>query len=325
MIGPPIDSFITLMNKYGSDKEPFLFIIDFEMRCPEIHKLNSVPPGLKFSTPLVSNVNPGKAYSGKVTLKKFPVPYRRYSSAFEIVQKNIKLGDSYLLNLTFPTEVETDLTLSELFEISVARYKLLYHNDFLVFSPEIFVRINEGRIRSFPMKGTIDASVPDAENVLLADEKEESEHNTIVDLIRNDLSRVADEVIVERYRYIDRIRTAEGEILQVSSEISGKLMPGYEDRLGEIIFGLLPAGSVTGAPKNETLRIIKECEGYDRGWYTGIFGVFDGRSMDSGVMIRYIERDGDKLFFKSGGGITFLSDCGKEYDELISKVYVPVG
>jgi len=320
-----IDVFITLMNKYGAEKEPFLFIIDFEMKCPEIHKLNSVPEGIKFSTSLVSNVKPGQIIFEKVALKKYPVPFSRYSSAFENVQKNLKSGNSYLLNLTFPTEVETKFTLPELFEMSVARYKLLYHNKFLVFSPEIFVRISEGKIRSFPMKGTIDASIPDAEKVLLADKKEESEHNTIVDLIRNDLSRVADKVAVERYRYIDRIRTAEGEILQVSSEISGKLMSGYESGLGDIICGLLPAGSVTGAPKKETLRIIEECEGYQRGWYTGIFGVFDGKSLDSGVMIRYIESTGDKLFFKSGGGITFLSDCGKEYDELISKVYVPAG
>ncbi len=217
------------------------------------------------------------------------------------------------------------MTLAQLFELSVARYKLLYHNQFLVFSPEIFVRISEGRIRSFPMKGTIDASVPDAEKIILADEKEKAEHNTIVDLIRNDLSRVADQVKVDRYRYVDRIKTGEGDLLQVSSEISGKLMAIYENRLGDVICGMLPAGSVTGAPKNETVRIIKESEGYNRGWYTGVFGVFDGVSLDSGVMIRYIEKCDNALIFKSGGGITFLSDCDKEYNELISKVYVPAG
>lgn len=325
MSGPAIDRFIELMNSYGADNEPFIFIIDYEMNHPVIHKLNSVPPGLKFSTPLFSNVIPGQIYSKQVVLKKYPVSFSRYSAAFENVQANLKLGNSYLLNLTFPTEIETDMTLKELFNTSVALYKLLYNNEFIVFSPEIFVRIGEGKIRSFPMKGTIDASLPDSEKILLTDEKEEAEHNTIVDLIRNDLSRVADEVTVERYRYIDRIRTSEGEILQVSSEISGKLMAGFDRHLGDIICGLLPAGSVTGAPKNETLRIIKESEGYKRGWYTGIFGVYNGESLDSGVLIRYIENSDGKLFFKSGGGITYLSDCVKEYDELISKVYVPVG
>ena len=313
------------MNKYGAEKEPFIFIIDFDMKTPEIHKMNSVPPGIKFMTPLISNVYPGQIYIKPVSLKKYPVPFSIYTEAFRNVQKNIRLGNSYLLNLTFPTLIETDLTLEEIFNVSVAKYKLLYYNSFVVFSPEIFVRIKEGEIKSFPMKGTIDSSVADAESVLLNDEKEEAEHNTIVDLIRNDLSKVADNVAVTRYRYIDRIRSGDSELLQVSSEISGRLSKGYANNLGDIIAGLIPAGSVTGAPKKETIRIIKESENSERGWYTGIFGVFDGTSLDSSVMIRFIEKESDKYLFKSGGGITCLSDPVKEYEELISKVYVPVG
>lgn len=194
-----------------------------------------------------------------------------------------------------------------------------------MFSPEIFIRIGEGEIRSYPMKGTIDASVPDAESLILNDSKEMAEHNTIVDLIRNDLSIFADGVTVERYRYIDKIKTEYGSLLQVSSEIKGRLRPGYEDHLGDIVTGMLPAGSVTGAPKKQTLEIIKESENYERGWYSGVFGVFDGQFLDSAVMIRYIEEDSGKLLYKSGGGITYMSDPEKEYEELISKIYVPVG
>jgi len=313
------------MNKYGAEGEPFMFIIDFDMKSPEIHKLDSVPQGIKFQTPLLSNVHSGQVFTKGFSLKKHPVTYDRYLSAFRNVQKNISLGNSFLLNLTFPTIIETDLTLDEIFYGSFAKYKLLYNNVFVVFSPEIFVRIKEGEIKSFPMKGTIDSSVPDAEKVLLNDEKEKAEHNTIIDLIRNDLSKVADDVIVSKYRFIDRIKSGNSELLQVSSEISGRLKNGYEKGLGDIITGLLPAGSVTGAPKNETLRIIRESENFERGWYTGIFGVFDGDSLDSAVMIRFIELDSGKFYFKSGGGITFLSDPLKEYEELISKVYVPVG
>jgi para-aminobenzoate synthetase component I len=320
-----IDSFIDLMNKYGAEREPFMFIVDFDMKSPEIHKLNSVPQGIKFLTPLLSNVHPGQIYTKPVSFKKHPVPFSIYSEAFKNVQRNISLGNSYLLNLTFPTVIETDLTLEEIFYSSVARYKLLYLNQFVVFSPEIFVRISDGEIKSFPMKGTIDASVSDAENVILNDEKEMAEHNTIVDLIRNDMSIFADEVRVSRYRYIEKIKTKDTILLQVSSEICGKLGKGYESHLGEIITGMLPAGSVTGAPKKETVRIIKESETYERGWYTGILGVFDGKSLDSAVMIRFIENESGRLIYKSGGGITYLSDPVKEYEELISKVYVPVG
>ena len=313
------------MNKFGAAGEPFLFIVDFDLKRPEIHKLNSIPSGIKFITPLLSNVQPGQIYSKPILLRKYPVPFKSYLKAFNNVKKNISLGNSYLLNLTFPTLIDTPLTLEEIFNASVSKYKLLYYDNFVVFSPEIFIRITDDVIKSFPMKGTIDASIPDAEGILLNDEKEVAEHNTIVDLIRNDLSKVADDVIVTRYRYIDKIRSAGVDLLQVSSEISGRLAAGSEKHLGDIITGLLPAGSVTGAPKKETIRIIKESENYERGWYSGVFGVFDGKSLDSAVMIRFIERGPDKILFKSGGGITYLSDPVKEYEELISKVYVPVG
>lgn len=313
------------MNKYYADKEPFIFIIDYEMNSPEIHKLNSLPSGIKFSTPLISNIHTDQIDIKDVLIKKHPVSFSRYSEAFSYVRKNIEQGNTYLLNLTFPTEIETDLTLDEIFYSSTAKYKLLYHNSFVVFSPEIFVTISNGTIKSFPMKGTIDSSVPDAERKLLEDKKEEAEHNTIIDLIRNDLSKVADDVKVTRYKYIDRIKTGRSELLQMSSEITGNLTPDYEKTMGEILTGMLPAGSVTGAPKKETINIIKKSENYERGFYTGVFGVFDGTSLDSGVMIRFIERVGEKLYFKSGGGITFMSDLAKEYEELILKVYVPLG
>ena len=118
------------------------------------------------------------------------------------------------------------------------------------------MRVDEGVISSYPMKGTIDASVPDAGRVILEDYKERSEHNTIVDLIRNDLNRVAERVDVRRFRYIDRLRVSRGEILQVSSEVTGRLTGDYYSRLGEVVFGMLPAGSISGAPKPSTLRII---------------------------------------------------------------------
>jgi para-aminobenzoate synthetase component 1 len=316
--------FIKLMNRYGAEKVPFLFIIDFDMKCPEIHKISTLPSGIRFSTPLLSNISGEQLYNDLVLLEKFPVPFSKYDKAFQYVMRNITIGNTYLLNLTFPTLVKTKCSLEEIFSKSSALYKLFYKNRFIVFSPEIFVRIKNGIISSFPMKGTIDSSVENAEYVILNDRKEEAEHNTIVDLIRNDLSRVAYKVNVKKHRYIDIIHTGASDLIHVSSEISGVLHEGYESRLGDIITGLLPAGSITGAPKKETVR-IKECEEYDRRWYTGIFGVFDGNSLDSGVMIRYIERDGEDLYFKSGGGITYMSDPVKEYEELISKVYVPAG
>ena len=320
-----LNTFIELMNSYGASEEPFLFIIDFDIKRPEIHKLSELPEGIKVSTPCYSNISSGQKKRKPFTLIKYPVSFERYFKSFTNIQQNIKLGNSFLVNLTFPTVVETELSLEDIFYRSFAKYKLLYHDSFVVFSPETFVKISDGEIKSFPMKGTIDASVPKAETAIINDQKEMAEHNTIVDLIRNDLSIISENVEVTKFRYIDRIKTSEGELLQVSSEITGKISKDYKNLYGDIITKMLPAGSVTGAPKKETVRIIKESEEYDRGWYTGVFGVFDGRILDSAVMIRFIEKDAERYIYKSGGGITFLSDPEKEYEELILKVYVPVG
>lgn len=86
---------------------------------------------------------------------------------------------------------------------------------------------------------------------------------------------------------------------------------------------MLPAGSISGAPKQSTIDLIKEAEIIPRGYYTGIFGYFDGENFDSAVMIRFIEEHNGEKFFRSGGGITVLSDARYEYEEVIEKIYLP--
>ena len=91
-----------------------------------------------------------------------------------------------------------------------------------------------------------------------------------------------------------------------------------------LLLSMLPAGSICGAPKAKTVSIIQEVEQDPRGYYTGIFGYFDGEELDSAVNIRFIEEKNSQLLYRSGGGITFLSDMESEYNELIEKIYVPV-
>jgi para-aminobenzoate synthetase component 1 len=312
------------MNEMGAEGNPFVFIIDFDFEKPLIFDYNNSSE-LLWKTPESSNYFPEKYTSKEVQWKIHPVDILEYEKAFTKVQHHIHNGDTYLLNLTMPTRVETNLSPKEIFHLSDAPYKIWLKNQFVCFSPEIFVRINEGIISSYPMKGTIDANIENAEKQLLNDEKEVAEHHTIIDLIRNDLSMVASDVKVERFRYIDRICTNQGELLQMSSQISGKLPENYQQSIGTILAKMLPAGSICGAPKSKTVEIIRKAEPYQRGYYTGIFGVFDGKNLDSCVLIRYLEQEGYQLIFKSGGGITFLSDCQSEYNELIQKVYVPIG
>ncbi len=320
-----LTDFINEMNSLGSHRIPFLFIVDFELNKPLLIPLQQVnSDAILFDVNGKSNYLPQPITVENTALEKIPISLAEYKRKFDAVFSRLAYGDSFLTNLTVKTEVRPRTSLRNIFRQSYAKYKLLYGDQFLVFSPETFVQIRNGKIHSFPMKGTIDAAVPNAKERILNDRKEFSEHVTIVDLIRNDLSQVSNNVHVERFRYIDEILTEDKTLLQVSSMIVGDLDDDYHTRLGEIMIKLLPAGSVTGAPKSMTVEIIKGTELEERGYYTGVFGVFDGDELDSGVMIRFIECNGNKFFYRSGGGITTQSTAASEYQEAIDKVYVPL-
>lgn len=319
------ENLIHQMNHYGVRKIPFLFILDFELKKPVIYPFKEIPSSILFKIGNQKNTtNVNNRINHEFTFENTPVSKKIYTKAFNQVQDHLQRGDTYLLNLTFPSKIETNLTLRQIFDYSESPYKLLIDSQFVCFSPESFIRIDHGQIASFPMKGTIDASTPNAQQVILNDPKEKAEHSTIVDLIRNDLNRVSEHVRVKRFRYIDRVKTRNGAILQVSSEITGQLNDEYAAHIGNIIDAVLPAGSITGAPKAKTVQIIEEAELTERGYYTGIFGYFDGVNMDSAVMIRCLQKDkSGQLYFHSGGGITAQSNLNSEYNELIQKVYVP--
>jgi para-aminobenzoate synthetase component 1 len=315
---------IRLMNESGRRGEPFIFIVDFLQQHPVVLPLQEVNPGnILYATPLASNLLHDDA-GVKIELTAHPVSIDDYAVRFNAIQRNIKRGNSFVTNLTFSTPVECNAGLKTIFYSASAKYKLYLRDQFVCFSPETFVTISDGTIATCPMKGTIDASLPDAGRLILENGKEQAEHNCVVDLLRNDLSLVADNVEVTRYRYIDRIETDCGALLQVSSEIRGILAPDYPGHLGDIIFSMLPAGSITGAPKIRTTEIIRQTETHNRNYYTGVFGIFDGIRLDSAVMIRFIEQTPGGLVYKSGGGITAKSLMKDEYEELNKKIYVPV-
>jgi para-aminobenzoate synthetase component 1 len=319
---------IRLMNQYGSEGTPFVFLISFTgEQNMVLLPADTAGQGFYMEMPGLENPalpgDPAEPIESLV-FHKMPIDRDRYRRAFSRVTGQILYGNSFLLNLTFPTAIDTNYTLEDIFRESRAPFKLFIRDELVVFSPERFIQIRGNTISSNPMKGTIDATVPGAHARLTSDLKEDAEHNTIVDLIRNDLSTIATHVRVRKFKYIERLRTHQGELLQMSSEITGKLPAGYEKNLGSMLFRLLPAGSITGAPKMKTLEIIREAEQYERGYYTGVFGHWDGKCLDSAVAIRFIEQDGEKLVFKSGGGITFRSRCDQEYEEMLNKVYVPI-
>lgn len=322
--------FVRQANYFGQNKLPFFFLIDFEQQKPIILPIEQAAKENIFFTILQpqgikSNVDWHFEFSAKDCHFSFnPMKFKDYQQGFELVKSELQKGNSYLLNLTYPSKIETNYSLMQLFQQTKANYKLLFKNEFICFSPEPFIQIYENKIYTYPMKGTINATLENAEQQLLNSQKELREHYTIVDLMRNDLAIVAKNIEVKRFRYVEKIHTERGAILQTSSEICGELEENWRHNIGHILAALLPAGSISGAPKEKTVEIIQQAEQQKRGYYTGVFGIFDGETLQSAVAIRFIEKRSDGYYFRSGGGITIQSDIEDEYSELCAKVYLPL-
>ena len=310
------------INLLGQNSTPFLFIISYDKTKIFAQALDKLDDDIFYKLEDWRNY-PVKKREKEFTFSKSPVSFLAYKKAFEHILVEIRSGNTYLLNLTFKTPIKSSFDLKEIFTYARAKFKLYFKDQLICFSPERFVDIQNRTIATHPMKGTIDADLPHAEESILNNEKEKAEHVMIVDLMRNDLGIVGTDVKVEKFRYVEKIKAGRKELLQVSSKITAKLNENWRDNIGTLLDNLTPAGSVTGTPKRSTVNIINNIENYDRGFYTGIFGVFDGKDLRSGVMIRFIEEENGTLIYKSGGGITIDSDAQSEYEELIDKIYLP--
>lgn len=315
------------MNRSGRGKKPFLFAINYACSECRVWPLDGVPCESVFYK--IGTETNATSIEDAPSLNEPALTFKAekaedYHRRFQIVHDNLYLGNSFLVNLTSRIPIKTSLSLKGIFSVSEAKYKLWLKDELVCFSPETFLQIDEGVISCCPMKGTIKAESPQSLQLLMEDKKETAEHATIVDLIRNDLSMVANHVHVERYRYADLLHTDRGDLWQTSSRITGQLPEDYRSHIGDILFSQLPAGSITGAPKPKTMDIIHQAEPFDRGFYTGVMGLYRDGSLDSAVMIRFIDKENGQLFFKAGGGITARSDWKKEYEEVIEKIYVPI-
>ena len=154
---------IRRMNHLGQSGRPFIFIINYLQDASYIEEVASVDP-----SEVVYNLNgfTNQSLSNDVLScseepvrwNSYPESFDSYRRSFDIVQQNIFAGNSFLTNLTCRTPIETNLSLKDIFFRSKAMYKLWVKDQFTVFSPEIFVRIQQGKISSYPMKGTLDAS-----------------------------------------------------------------------------------------------------------------------------------------------------------------------
>lgn len=305
------------ISHLASQGIPFLLISDFKAERVLVYTQDELlKEDIEFTFTPTAVLEP-------TPLTKQPIDYKRYKIGFDKIIEHIKAGETYLLNYTCSTPVKTTLTLKEIYQKAHAKFKLRFKDEFVCFSPERFIKIVGNTISTYPMKGTIDAAITDAKEKILENKKEMAEHVMVVDLLRNDLGIVARDIKVEQFRYVEHLKTGEKELLQVSSKITAQLPSSWREDFGTIIRSLLPAGSISGTPKRSTIAIIEEVEEHKRGFFTGVFGYFDGQNFDSAVMIRFIEKQNGNLVYKSGGGITLDSNAQEEYQEMLDKIYIP--
>lgn len=310
------------INKLYNYLQPFFFVINYEMTEGYLVEDPIDQSEVYFSFPTGNNKPLFPPTDMQIKFDIIHSNDNEYKSKFDNLQKHLKNKDISYANLTEITPIETNLSLENIFALSRSPYQIYIPNRFACFSPERFVKIEKGKISTNPMKGTIDADLPNAENIIIKDKKEIEEHNAAVSLISKELELVADNIKVERYRYIDNIKTNRKNLLQISSEIVGTLKEDCKNSIGNTIFSLLPGASIIGEPKQKAIDIIRKVEKRERNYYCGIAGYFDGNILDSAVLIRFIEQDNGHLYFRSGGGVTEKSICNNEYQELLNKVYL---
>lgn len=254
----------------------------------------------------------------------------RYSRAFKSVHDAIGAGDIYQANLTFPIDLEIDGDSASLYAAltsgqPVGHGALVQQDglpDLLSRSPELFFRTDEaGQIETRPMKGTQPRSEDMAEdarrrNFLSSDEKNRAENLMIVDLLRNDISRVAlpGSVHVPELFKVETYAT----VHQMVSLVRAKLQIGAG--LSGILTALFPCGSITGAPKIRAMEILSELEPWPRDIYCGAIGwaAPDGRS-EFNVAIRTLMTEGGKAILNVGGGVVWDSTAPSEYEEALWK------
>jgi anthranilate synthase component 1 len=188
-------------------------------------------------------------------------------------------------------------------------------------SPETLVKLHNGKLFTFPLAGTRPRGASDEEAIalereLLADEKELAEHNMLVDLGRNDLGKISKfgTVTVENYLSILRF----SHVMHIGSTVSGEIIEGKTGL--DAINAVLPAGTLSGAPKIRAMQIINEQEQNKRGIYGGAIGFLDFTgNMDTCIAIRIVYKRNNKVFIRSGAGIVADSSPESEYQECVNK------
>lgn len=251
-----------------------------------------------------------------------------YCSMVEKAKSYIREGDIFQVVLSNRFEAEYEGSLLDTYRVlrttNPSPYMFYFSSDDIEIagaSPETLVKVENGVAHTFPLAGTRPRGATQAEDKalekeLLSDEKELAEHNMLVDLGRNDIGKISrfGSVEVEKYMSIERF----SHVMHIGSTVKGELREDLDAI--HAIDSILPAGTLSGAPKIRACEIINELENNKRGIYGGAIGYIDFTgNLDTCIAIRIAYKKNGKVFIRSGAGIVADSVSKKEYQECINK------
>ncbi len=256
-----------------------------------------------------------------------------YGKMVEKAKHYIREGDIFQVVLSNPMEAEAEGSLFDTYRVlrssNPSPYMFYFSSDDMEMagaSPETLVKLEKGSLYTFPLAGTRPRGKTGEEDQrlekeLLADEKELAEHNMLVDLGRNDIGKVSriGSVEVEKYLAVQRF----SHVMHLGSTVRGTIGEGKD--AVDAIDAVLPAGTLSGAPKFRACQIIEELEGRPRGVYGGAIGYLDfAGNMDTCIAIRLAFRKNGKVTIRTGAGIVADSVPEREFDECMNKAQAVV-
>jgi anthranilate/para-aminobenzoate synthase component I len=261
---------------------------------------------------------------GRINLKTDIPPVQRFEDDLITIKYHEEIGDIYQINYTHPKLYDVNANPFSIYQSLRNIAKPLcgvYINtgdfQFLSASPERFFNTNNGKIFTYPIKGTR-KRIPNIEqdeklkNELYNSEKDRAEHLMIVDLLRNDIGKVCEFGSVETHNLFN-IHSYE-TVHHMVTKISGTLQQNIQEF--QIVEALFPGGSITGAPKERAMEIIDNVEDYSRNFYTGAFGyITPNGNMDLNIAIRTLTIHNGQGVYPVGGGIVWDSDPQLEWEE----------
>jgi anthranilate synthase component 1 len=260
--------------------------------------------------------------ASRATMRRTP-DQATYERGVERIREHIRAGDAFQVVLSQRAERPTSASALELYRalrrVNPSPYLFLLELGDLALvgsSPETLVKCEDGRASLNPIAGTTHPGEGDAER-LLASGKDRAEHVMLVDLGRNDLSRVCEPGTVEVARFLEPERFS--HVTHLVSEVTGRLRDGTSPY--ELLRACFPAGTVSGAPKVRAMQIVSELEGYRRGPYAGAVGyVLPDGTMDTCIAIRTIVLGDGIARLQAGAGIVADSDPAAEHQECLNKL-----